>query len=66
MCEVRRCNCDIRKGVAQVVSTKQKTNTTNSTEEELASFDNIASKVLQTRLFLNEQGSQLRDSVIIR
>lgn len=54
------------KGAVQVVSTKQKTNTRSSTEAELISFDDIASKVLWTKLFLNEQGYQVKDNIIYR
>lgn len=54
------------KGVAQVVLTKQKTTTRSSTEAELISFDDIASKVLWTKLFLNEQGYQDKDNNVYR
>jgi hypothetical protein len=54
------------KGVAQVVLTKQKTTTRSSTEAELISFDDIASKVLWTKLFLNEQGYQDKDNIVYR
>jgi hypothetical protein len=43
-------------GAIQSVSTKQKVNARSSTEAELISIDDIISKVLWTKLFLQEQG----------
>jgi hypothetical protein len=53
-------------GAAQVVSTKQKTNTRSSTEAEFISFDDIATKVLWTKLFLNEQGYEVAENIVYR
>ena len=38
------------------VSTKQKVNTRSSTEAELVSIDDVISKILWTKLFLQAQG----------
>jgi hypothetical protein len=46
-------------GAIQTISTKQKVNTRSSTEAELVSIDNIISKVMWTRLFLEAKDSRL-------
>jgi hypothetical protein len=43
------------KGPIQAISSKQKLNTRNSIKAELISFDDIALKVLWTKLFLEER-----------
>jgi hypothetical protein len=52
-------------GAIQSVSTKQKVNTRSSTEAELVSIDDIISKVLWTKLFLQEQGCNVMQNVIL-
>ena len=39
-------------GAIQTISTKQKVNTKTSTEAELVSFNDVISKIMWTRLFL--------------
>lgn len=53
-------------GAIQSVSTKQKVNTKSSTEAELVSNDDIIAKVMWTKLFLDAQGYEVRDTVIYR
>jgi hypothetical protein len=53
-------------GAIQAISSKQKVNTRSSTEAELISFDDIASKVLWTTLFLEEQGYQVKENIVYR
>jgi Reverse transcriptase (RNA-dependent DNA polymerase) len=48
------------------VSTKQKVNTRSSTEAELVSIDDIISKVLWTKLFLQEQGWKVNQNIMMR
>jgi hypothetical protein len=48
------------------VSTKQKVNTRSSTEAELVSIDDVISKVLWTKLFLQEQGWNVNQNIIMR
>jgi hypothetical protein len=54
------------RGSIQSVSTKQKINTRSSTEAELVSMDDIISKVLWTKLFLESQGYKIKQNVIMR
>lgn len=54
------------RGSTMSVSTKQKTNTRSSTEAELNSFDDIASKVMWTKRFMEAQGVQVTVNVIYR
>jgi Reverse transcriptase (RNA-dependent DNA polymerase) len=54
------------KGCIQSVSTKQKVNSRSSTEAELISMDDILSKVLWTKLFMQEQGCKIIENVIYR
>jgi hypothetical protein len=54
------------KGAIQSVSTKQKVNTRSSTEAELVSMDDILSKVLWTKLFLESQGYKSKQNIIFR
>jgi hypothetical protein len=53
-------------GAIQAISRKQKVNNKSSTEAELISFDDIASKVLWTKLFLEEQGYQVKENIVYR
>ena len=45
---------------------KQKLNTRNSTEAKLVSIDNMSTMVLWTRLFLEEQGYNIRKNIIFQ
>ena len=54
------------KGSLQNVSTKQKVNTRSSTEAELVSMDDIISKVLWTKLFLEAQGYEVKENLVYR
>ena len=54
------------KGTVQSVSTKQKVNTRSSTEAELVSVDDIISKVLWTRRFLEAQSYGVKDMIVYR
>ena len=53
-------------GAIQSVSTKQKINTRSSTEAELVSIDDVISKVLWTKLFLEEQGYNIKQNILLR
>ena len=53
-------------GSIQSISTKQKVNTRSSTEAELVSMDDIISKVLWTKLFLQAQGYNIKQNIIMR
>ena len=54
------------KGAIQAVSTKQKINTRSSTEAELVSVDDIISKVLWTKLFMEGQGIDVEENLMFR
>ena len=54
------------KGSIQSISTKQKVNTRSSTESELVSMDDIISKVLWTKLFLEAQGYGVKQNIVLR
>ena len=54
------------KGSIQSVSTKQKTNSRSSTEAELVSVDDIISKVLWTKLFLDAQDYKIKQNIVLR
>ena len=54
------------RGAIQSISTKQKINTRSSTEAELVSFDDIVSKVLWTKLFLEAQGYPIEQNLVYR
>ena len=47
-----------------LLSTKQKVNTRSSTEAELVGVDDIISKVLWTKLFIEAQGHKVTTNVI--
>ena len=54
------------KGAIQAISTKQKVNTRSTTESELVSMDDIVSRVVWTRLFLEAQGVNIKENVVKR
>jgi hypothetical protein len=51
-------------GAVQNMSRKQKLNTRSSTESELVAVDDIATTVLWTQLFLQEQGITIDQNII--
>ena len=52
------------KGVICSVSTKQKVNSRSSTEAELIGVDDVISKVLWTKLFIEAQGFKIKTTII--
>jgi hypothetical protein len=56
----------IGKGCIQAVSTKQKVNARSSTEAELIALDDVISKILWTKRFLEHQGIKIRDNIVYR
>ena len=54
------------KGCIQSISTKQKVNSRSSTEAELISMDDVLSKVQWTKLFMQEQGCNIKQNIIYR
>jgi hypothetical protein len=53
-------------GAIQAISTKQKINTRSSTEAELVSIDDVISKIIWTKLFLEEQGYTVNENILKR
>ena len=53
-------------GIICSMSTKQKVNTRSSTEAELVGVDDVISKVLWTKLFIEAQGHKVTTNVIYR
>ena len=53
-------------GVISSISTKQKVNSRSSTEAELIGIDDVISKVLWTKRFIESQGFELETNVIYR
>jgi hypothetical protein len=53
-------------GAIQTVSKKQKVNTKSSTEAELVLLDDVISKVMWTKLFLQAQGYGINENIIYR
>jgi hypothetical protein len=53
-------------GVITSVSTKQKVNTRSSTEAELVGIDDVISKILWTRRFIEAQGFKPKSAVVYR
>ena len=51
-------------GAVQLSSSKQKLNTQSSCEAELVGADDMATKILWTKLFLEEQGYQIEQNVL--
>jgi hypothetical protein len=56
----------IGKGSIYSTSTKRKKNSCSSTEAELVSVDDVVSKVLWTKRFMEEQGWKVHQNVIRR
>ena len=54
------------KGAILSSSTKQKMNTRSSTEAEIVSSDDMLSQVLWAKLFLEGQGYEVKENVIMR
>jgi hypothetical protein len=52
------------KGTICSVSTKQKINTRSTTKAELVGIDNLISKILSTKLFMEAQGHQLHRNIV--
>jgi len=59
-------NMTLGRGSIISICTKQKTNSRSSTEAELVSLDDIVSKVLWTRRFMEAQGINVTTNVIYR
>jgi hypothetical protein len=53
-------------GIISSVLTKQKVNSRSSTEDELIAVDDVVSKILWTKLFLEKQGYKIEINVIYR
>ena len=54
------------KGMIISSSTKQKINTRSSTEAELVGFDDMVSKVMWSKLFLEAQGYKVRKNIVFQ
>jgi hypothetical protein len=54
------------KGVICSVSTKQKVNTRSSTDAELVGLDDVISKILWTKRFIEEQGFTIKTNIVYR
>ena len=52
------------KGVAQLLSKKQKLNTRSSTEAELVGADDVATQILWTKHFMEAQGYTIKDNIL--
>ncbi len=52
------------KGILNSVSTKQKVNSRSSTEAEFIAVDDVISKVLWVKLFMEEQDQEIRMNII--
>jgi hypothetical protein len=48
------------------ISTKQKVNTQSSTEAELVGFDDVVSKILWSKLFIEAQGFEVKANIVYR
>jgi hypothetical protein len=48
------------------ISTKQKVNTQSSTEAELVGFDNVVSKILWSKLFIEAKGFEVKANIVYR
>lgn len=64
--EATRGSDDPRRGAITSVLTKQKVSTQSLTEAELVSTDDIISKAIWLKLFLEEQGFKVKENVIYR
>ena len=54
------------KGAIQAISRKQKLNTRSSTESELVGVDDVSTMILWTKLFLEEQGYEIKKNIIFQ
>lgn len=54
------------RGCIQSISTKQKTNTRSSTEAELVASDDVVSKMMWTKRFLQAQGMTIHNNIVMR
>ena len=54
------------KGAITNVSAKQKVNTRSSTEAEVVGVDDVMGPILWTRYFLEEQGYEVKDNVLLQ
>jgi hypothetical protein len=61
-----RATMTLGDGAIQSYSTKQKINTRSSTESELVSIDDVISKIIWTKLFLQAQGFHVKENIINR
>jgi hypothetical protein len=48
------------------ISTKQKVNTQSSTKAELVGFDDVISKILWSKLFIEAQGFEVKANIVYR
>jgi hypothetical protein len=46
------------------ISTKQKVNTQSSTEAKLIGFDDVVSKILWSKLFIEAQGFEVKANIV--
>jgi hypothetical protein len=53
-------------GAIYSTSTKQKINTQSSTEAELVLLDNVISKILWVKRFMEAQGWKINQNVVLR
>ena len=54
------------KGAITSISAKQKVNTRSSTEAEVVAVDDVVGPILWTRYFMEEQGYEIRDNVLLQ
>ena len=54
------------KGAIISTSTKQKINTRSSTEAEVVAFDDVAAKILWAKMFLEEQGYEIKENIVFQ
>ena len=52
------------KGTLQGVTSEQKLNTRSSTEAELVGCDDLITKILWTRLFMEKQGYEIKKNIL--
>jgi hypothetical protein len=51
-------------GTIRLISAKQKVNTQSSTEAELVGFDDVISKILWSKLFIEAQGFEVKANIV--
>jgi len=56
----------MRTGALQAGSRKQKLNTRSSTEAELVGVDDVMAKILWTKLFIEEQGYEVKRNILFQ